>query len=163
VKIFQQSPVLDEGKYDGKLLPLRIPKDLLGGLAARDSHPGEHYNPRVPHPAYKDHPLWREAMELVVAAYALADEARPVAPAVARTLRKAAVAIPSCLADALADEPERQIVDDRRRALGALAEIERQTLLLPVDLAEKGDALAGRARKLYREVERLLSEVKEFS
>jgi hypothetical protein len=102
-------------------------------------------------------------MELVVAAYALADEARPVAPAVARTLRKAAVAIPSCLADALADEPEREIVDDRRRALGALAEIERQTLLLPVDLAEKGDALAGRARKLYREVERLLSEVKEFS
>lgn len=117
----------------------------------------------MPHPAYKDHPLWREAMTLVVAAYALADEARAVEPAVARTLRKAAVGIPSCLADALSDEPEREIADDRRRALGSLAEIERQTLFLPPDLADKGDALAGRSRKLYREVERLLSEVKEFS
>lgn len=117
----------------------------------------------MPRPAYKDHPLWRDAMALVEAAYALADAARPADPALARTLRKASVAIPSSLADALADEPEREIADDRRRALGALAEIERQTLFLPAALAEEGDALAGRARRLYREVERLLAEAKEYT
>ena len=117
----------------------------------------------MPHPAYKDHPLWLEAMGLVEAAYALSDQAKSTTPTVARHLRKVVVTVPSSLADALADEPEREIEDDRRRALGALAEIERQTLFLSPDLAVQGDALARRARGLYREVERLLTEVKEFS
>jgi hypothetical protein len=117
----------------------------------------------MPHPDYKDHPLWRDAMALVEDAYALAAAARPSAPAVARTLRKASVTVPSTIADALADEPEREIADDRRRALGALAEIERQTLSIPAALAPRGDALAARARKLYRDVERALAEVKEYS
>ncbi len=117
----------------------------------------------MPHPPYKDHPLWREAMGLVEAAYALSEQAKSAVPTVARHLRKVVVTIPSSLADALADEPEREIADDRRRALGALAEIERQTLFLPAELAGEGDLLARRARALYREVERLLAEVKEFS
>jgi four helix bundle protein len=117
----------------------------------------------MPHPAYKDHPIWREAMALVEAAYALSDHAKASSPTVARHLRKVAVTIPASLADALADEPEREVAEDRRRALGALAEIERQTLFLQPELAAEGDALARRARGLYREVERLLAEVKEFS
>jgi hypothetical protein len=117
----------------------------------------------MPHPAYKDHPIWREAMALVEAAYALSDQAKSTTPTVARHLRKVVVTVPSSLADALADEPEREIADDRRRALGALAEIERQTLFLSPELATEGDALARRARSLYRDVERLLAEIKEFS
>jgi len=117
----------------------------------------------VPHPPYKDHPLWREAMALVEAAYALSEQAKSAAPTVARHLRKVVVTVPSSLADALADEPEREIVENRQRALGALAEVERQTLFLPPELAGDGDALARRARSLYRDVERLLTEVKEFS
>ena len=117
----------------------------------------------MPHPPYKDHPLWIESMALVEAAYALSDAARPEAPLVARHLRKVVVVIPSTIADALADEPEREIAEDRARVLGALAEIERQTLALPGALAEAGDALASRARKLYREVTRQLAVEETFS
>ncbi len=114
----------------------------------------------MPHPPYKDHPLWIEAMALVEAAYALAEAAKPDAPTVARHLRKVSVAIPSSIADALADEPEREVIEDRTRAL---AEIERQTLALPDALSGAGDALAARARKLYREVSRQLATEETFS
>lgn len=117
----------------------------------------------MPRPAYKNDPLWREAMALVESAYALSEAAKPSSALVARHLRKVAVAVPSSIADALADEPEHAIAEDRGRALGALAEIERQTLCLPPELVEAGDALARRARALYREVERRLAEVKEYS
>ena len=117
----------------------------------------------MPRPAYKDDPLWRDAMALVEDAYALAEQAKTASAAAAQRLRKVAVAIPSSIADALADEPEHPIAEDRGRALGALAEIERQTLALPPALAHAGDALAIRARVLYREVERRLSEAKEYS
>ena len=102
-------------------------------------------------------------MALVEAAYALAEAARPAAPLVARTLRKASVAIPASIADALADEPEHEVTEDRSRALGALAEIERQTLSLPEELAADGDALAARARHLFREVSRVLAVEEKFS
>ena len=121
------------------------------------------YNSRVPHPPYKDHPLWIEAMALVEAAYALAETAKGEAPLVARHLRQVSVAIPSSIADALADEPEHEVIENRTRALGALAEIERQTLALPDALAGAGDALAARARKLYREVSRQLATEESFS
>jgi hypothetical protein len=102
-------------------------------------------------------------MALVEAAYALAEAAKSEAPLVARHLRKVSVAIPSSIADALADEPEREVIEDRTRALGALAEIERQTLALPDALAGAGDALAARARKLYREVGKVLAVEERFS
>ena len=102
-------------------------------------------------------------MALVEAAYALAEAARPAAPLAARTLRKASVSIPASIADALADEPEHEVAEDRSRALGALAEIERQTLSLPEELAADGDALAARARKLYREVTKQLATEGSFS
>jgi hypothetical protein len=102
-------------------------------------------------------------MALVESAYALSEAAKPEAPLVARHLRKVVVVIPSTIADALADEPEREIADDRSRVLGALAEIERQTLALPATLADAGDALAARARKLYREVEKRLATQESFS
>lgn len=118
---------------------------------------------RVPRPSYKDHPLWQQAIGLVEEAYAVADAARPNAPDAALRLRRIAVGIPAALADALADEPEHDLAEDRSRALGALAEIERQTLALPDEITPRGDALAARARKLYRSVEKALSLEQRFS
>jgi four helix bundle protein len=103
----------------------------------------------VPHPAYKDHPLWKEAIELVEEAYALAERAREDAPLVARHLRKAAVSVPASIAETLTSESDGERDDNRLRARGALTEIERQTGMLPRELAEKGEELAGRARRLY--------------
>ena len=79
----------------------------------------------VGRPAYKDHPLWIEAMALTHAAYELAERVRPADPGTARHLRRAAVAIPAHVAGALSSD------DDARRehvttALGALAEVARQ-------------------------------------
>lgn len=102
-------------------------------------------------------------MALVEAAYKLAEAAKSESPLVARHLRKVSVAIPASIADALADEPEREIAEDRARVLGALAEIERQTLALPEAFAAAGDALAARARKLYREVTKQLAAEESFS
>src|SRR5258706_11142165 len=103
----------------------------------------------MPHPAYKDHPLWKEAMELVGEAYALAEKARPTAPLVSRHLRRAAVAVPSSIAETLTGEREDERLDSHLRARGALAEIERQTEMLPEELSGPGEELAGRARKLF--------------
>ena len=56
-------------------------------------------------PDYKSHPLWTEAMALTKAAYAVAEEVADREPDEARLLRKAAVAVPARLAEALsADE-----------------------------------------------------------
>lgn len=79
----------------------------------------------VERPAYKEHPLWIEAMALTHAAYELAERVRLQDPGTARHLRRAAVAIPAHVAGALSSE------DDARRehvttALGALAEVSRQ-------------------------------------
>ena len=79
----------------------------------------------VERPAYKEHPLWIEAMALTHAAYELAERLRPQDPGTARHLRRAAVAIPAHVAGALSSD------DDARRehvttALQALAELSRQ-------------------------------------
>jgi four helix bundle protein len=79
----------------------------------------------VARPAYKEHPLWNEAMALTRAAYELAERVRPEDPVTARHLRRAAVAIPAHVAGALSSD------DDARRdhvstALSALAEVSRQ-------------------------------------
>jgi four helix bundle protein len=103
----------------------------------------------VPHPSYKDHPLWKEAISLVEQAYALAEKVRASAPVVSRHLRKAAVAVPSNIAGALGENPVHERSDCHLRARGALAEIERQTQMLPEELSEPGEELAGRARKLF--------------
>ncbi len=108
----------------------------------------------MPHPDYKDHRLWLEAMDVVHEAYALASRVRPVAPLLARHLRRAAVAVPANLAEALLPDGGRPRSECVALARGALAEIERQTLLLPEDFAAEGDALAARSRKLYHEISR---------
>ena len=103
----------------------------------------------MPHPSYKDHPLWKEAIELVTGAYALAERARGAAPLVSRHLRKAAVAVPANIAESLdADGGDRRH-ESHLRARGALAEIERQTGMLPDELAAEGEELAVRARGLF--------------
>ena len=76
-------------------------------------------------PAYKSHPLWAGAMALARDAYALADRVKDASPETARSLRKAAVAVPAHVAGAISDGP------DKRRehvlaARGALAEVARQ-------------------------------------
>ena len=52
----------------------------------------------VGRPAYKEHPLWNEAMALTHAAYELADRVRPEDPLTARHLRRAALFVRQVLA-----------------------------------------------------------------
>jgi four helix bundle protein len=103
----------------------------------------------MPHPSYKDHPLWKEAIGLVEDAYALAEKVRDTAPLVSRHLRKAAVAVPANIAESLDEERGEQRSESHLRARGALAEIERQTRMLPAELSEAGEELARRARRLF--------------
>src|SRR5882724_6388997 len=103
----------------------------------------------MPHPSYKDHPLWKEAMGLVEEAYALAEKVRDTEPLVSRHLRKAAVAVPANIAESLDEERGDERSESHLRARGALAEIERQTQMLPEELSEPGAELAGRARRLF--------------
>ncbi len=103
----------------------------------------------MPHPSYKDHPLWKEAIGLVTAAYALAEKARGDAPVVSLHLRKAAVAVPANIAESLDGDGSDKRHESHLRARGALAEIERQTQKLPEELSAEGDSLAERARGLF--------------
>ena len=102
-------------------------------------------------PAYKEHPLWNEAMALTHAAYELAGRVRPEDPLTARHLRRAAVAIPAHVAGALSSD------DDSRRdhvstALSALAEVSRQAeRVRGVERAAAAE-LARRAGELERAV-----------
>lgn len=102
-------------------------------------------------PAYKEHPLWIEAMALTHAAYELADKIRPENPKLARQLRHAAVATPAHVAGALTSD------DDFRRdhvltARGALAEVARQAERAGPGLRTAAELLARRAGELERSV-----------
>jgi len=103
----------------------------------------------MPHPPYKDNPLWKDAIELVGEAYSLAEKARQTAPLVSRHLRRAAVVVPSSIAEILTDEREDARSESRLRARGALAEIERQAEMLPEELSGPREDLAGHARRLF--------------
>jgi four helix bundle protein len=101
-------------------------------------------------PAYKEHPLWIEAMAMTHAAYDLADRVRPQDPATARHLRRAAVAIPAHLAGAISAEDRDERRDHVTTALISLAEVSRQA-----ERAEKVEGAAAlglveRARNLER-------------
>jgi four helix bundle protein len=105
----------------------------------------------VRRPAYKEHPLWNEAMALTHAAYELAERVRPEDPTTARHLRRAAVAIPAHLAGALSSD------DDARRdhvttALSALAEVSRQADRVAGVERPAAAGLARRACELERAV-----------
>jgi four helix bundle protein len=105
----------------------------------------------VGRPAYKEHPLWNEAMALTHAAYELAERVRPEDPATARHLRRAAVAIPAHVAGALSSD------DDARRdhvstALSALAEVSRQADHVAGAERPAAAELARRAGELERAV-----------
>ena len=106
----------------------------------------------MPHPDYKDNPLWIDAMRLVREAYALAERVRGEAPVASRRLRKAAVAVPANIAGILHPDPEREAGDCAALARGALAEIERQVRLLAEAAGEEAGPLVRHARRLATEL-----------
>ena len=105
-------------------------------------------------PAYKEHPLWIEAISVTQAAYALADRIRPEDPTTARRLRRASVTIPAHLAGALsADDDDGEARRDHlTTALSALAEVSRQAERVPGPEAPAAAELARRAGELERAV-----------
>ena len=107
----------------------------------------------VGRPAYKEHPLWIEAMALTHAAYGLAERVRPEDPLTARHLRRAAVAIPAHLAGALSpDDDEGARRDHVTTALSALAEVSRQADRVGGVERPAATELARRAGELERAV-----------
>jgi hypothetical protein len=104
-------------------------------------------------PAYKEHPLWNEAMALTHAAYELADRVRPEDPLTARHLRRASVTIPAHLAGALSsDHDEGARRDHVTTALSALAEVSRQADRVAGAERPAAAELARRAGELERAV-----------
>jgi hypothetical protein len=80
---------------------------------------------RVARPAYKDHPLWSEAMALARDSYALAGRVKETEPDLARSLKKASVAVPAQVAGALevSGEKRRDHVAAAREALAELSRL----------------------------------------
>ncbi|HEY7113812.1 MAG TPA: four helix bundle protein [Thermoanaerobaculia bacterium] len=78
-----------------------------------------------PRPEYKSHPLWGRAIAITREAYALAEDLRSRDAAAARSLRRAAVAIPARVAGALESRGRRR-AEEVLAARGALAEVARQ-------------------------------------
>jgi four helix bundle protein len=79
---------------------------------------------------HKDLEVWKEAMDLVIAIYRFSD----VFPdsekyALAQQLRRAAVSVPSNIAEGCGRKGERETVRFLSIALGSLAEIETQVLI----------------------------------
>ena len=95
-------------------------------------------------PAYKSHPLWAGAMALARDAYALADRVKDSSPETARSLRKAAVAVPAHVAGAISEDPAKRR-EHMLAARGALAEVARQAGRAP---EESGDELTRLAETL---------------
>ena len=92
-----------------------------------------------PRPAYKDHPLWNEAIAVARQTYAVADSLADRDPAEARRLRRLAVSVPARLAGALSAErgPERAAeISEARAALQALAARAERVSGLPGVLAD---------------------------
>jgi len=110
-------------------------------------------------PAYKDHPLWMEAMALTHDAYALA--ARLVgegSSGAAGSLRKAAVAVPARIANAL-DPACGNRDEEILLARGAVAELLRQAERSGAEAA----GLAARAAQLERAMVFELAVPESFS
>jgi hypothetical protein len=59
------------------------------------------------------------------------------------------VAVPANIAESLDQERGDERSESHLRARGALAEIERQTQMLPDNLSGPGEELAARARRLF--------------
>jgi len=99
-------------------------------------------------PAYKNHPLWIEAMSLTRAAYALSERLRGADPETSLRLRKAAVAVPAHVASALSAESGKRS-EPMHAARLALAEVARYAARAT---GSSGNPLAAQARDLDRTV-----------
>ena len=107
-----------------------------------------------PRPAYKNNPMWIEAISVTRAAYDLAEKVRPEDPLTARRLRRASVAIPAHLAGALSADHEdgEGRRDHVTTALSALAELSRQAERVAGAEYPAAAELARRAVELERAV-----------
>lgn len=99
-------------------------------------------------PHYKDHPLWNEAIALTREAYAVASTLPPDQSALSRSLRRAAVAVPARIAEALSKRGEPR-TESTVAARSSLAELTRH-----LGTAGGADAgvLAERAQRLDRSI-----------
>jgi four helix bundle protein len=79
---------------------------------------------------HKDLEVWKEAMDLVVAIYHFSDVFPEIEKyALVQQLRRAAVSIPSNIAEGCGRKSERETLRFLSIALGSLAEIETQALI----------------------------------
>ncbi len=112
---------------------------------------------------YRDLEAWKVGMELALDAFAVASHL----PATERfelgsQIRRAAVSIPSNVAEGQANGPGRRYHNHVRIALGSLAELEtlvelvRRRNLLPLDALRTIDALLQHAGRLTHGLERSL-------
>lgn len=79
---------------------------------------------------HKDLDVWKEAMDLVVAIYHLSNGFPELEKyALAQQIRRAAVSVPSNIAEGCGRKSERETLRFLSIALGSLAEIETQVLI----------------------------------
>lgn len=117
--------------------------------------------------SYRDLDAWKAAMDLVVTVYSVA-ERLPATERfeLAKQMRRAAVSVPSNVAEGQANGPGKRYLNHVRMALGSVAELETQLELavrlafvsssavttLERQLVRTGQLLHGLARSLRRQI-----------
>jgi len=112
---------------------------------------------------YKDLIAWQKAMKLVTRVYALTDAfPRRELFGLTSQLRRAAVSIPSNIAEGQARFSHKEFVHFLRNARGSLAEVETQVLIardLHYITAQDADQLAGDVNEISRILMALTSAI----
>jgi four helix bundle protein len=115
--------------------------------------------------SYRDLKVWQEAMELVVRIYSVtADFPSTERYGIVQQMRRAAVSIPSNIAEGYGRKTSRQRYNFLENALGSLFELETQTeLALRLGFAPAGthEELATSIRGLGRGLTALMRYVRE--
>ena len=113
--------------------------------------------------SYRDLKVWQEAMHLVVRIYALTTDFPPQERyGIVQQMRRAAVSVPSNIAEGYGRRTSRQRYSFLENALGSLFELETQTELsarLGFLKEEDAAALADRIRGLGRGLTALMRHV----
>lgn len=113
---------------------------------------------------YKDLIAWQRAMDLVTAVYDSTDSFPTREMFFADQMRRAAVSIPSNIAEGQAHYSKREFLHFLRHSRGSLAELETQVLIAQrrkyLDEAQVGDLLK-RADELSRILSGLINSLRE--